>query len=671
MNITRHTTQLHNLNKPKLFWVFISLISFIYLIVAVNNPISVLAWQGFDDMLFINHAQSLAEGRWLGKFDELTLVKGPGYPLFLAFNYWLGLPITITHAIFYGLSLLAISILVLKVSKSYFLAALLFSITLFDPRVFELSRIMRDAIYSGQVILIITFFSYSLLIDTSRKHQFWSSILSGLLLGWFWLTREEGIWLIPGLVFLSMYAAIYNKHRTNKISIITPILISIVAFATILITFSLVNKIAYGDFGSVDVKEKNFQSAIKAMESVRQGNQIPYLSVPRDVRTEIYKISPAFSELKKYIDPENTTSQWEAGGCLFRPTTCGDIGNGFFFWAVRDAAGKAGYYASPEKAANFYAKILADIRHACNDKRLKCESNSIPYMPPINSEQLKSIPSVVLSILDSTLSAGTLYSTTPWKIWGPEYTFNRAISLLNYPAHYPMIGLAGDVEIAGWYHNESKGDDWFTIKTSDDYNQSLPVDLLRNESNDLVTTFNDKTATHQRFLIKTRCSDGCQLTFSSALKPVFIAPLNSTEKYLSNGNTTLAFDYISMTNNVNKSENVRTNFSFGVRSFIHPIYSILLPIMLVSGFLTFLLSCFFAIKKSDYSILLAIAGVCWISITVRAVILILVDISSFPAITVPYMQPIFSLSLIASILSIGALSKFFRQMANIDNPLKK
>jgi hypothetical protein len=656
-------------NEYKTFWIFITLVSIFYLIVALHTPLSVLAWQAYDDMLFINHAQSLAEGRWLGKFSELTLVKGPGYPFFLAFNYWLGLPITFAHALFYCLSLLSISLLVLKISKSFLLATLVFLITLWDPRVFELNRVVRDAIYSGQAILVITIFSYLLLSNNESKNHVKLSVLSGVLLGWFWLTREEGVWLIPSLVFLIIFAFIRNKHQSNKIKIIRPILISFVTFAATLFIFNLGNRIAYGDFTGVDLKEKNFQSAYKSMESIRIGEQIPFVSVPRKVRMQIYKISPAFSELKKYIDPEESVSVWEAGGCSFRPTSCGDISNGFFYFALREAASKEGYYSSPKKASEFFKLINTEIQNACNENRLVCEVSHIPYMPPITIEQIKSIPATLQASIYSIFSAGTFYDSTPWKIWGPEYTFNRALSILNYPAHYPMIGKSSNVELAGWYQRKGKGNDWFQLMANDDYNVNIPYDLRRVESPDLVKSFNDKSAAKQRFKINTRCSEGCKLTFISSVGTNVVLSLKQPQKYISNNDITIAFDYINTDNNTTEAEFTRIKFSSTARSLFYKLYKLLLPTLLSLGLLCFVLSCYFSFKRSTCSLILVVSGTCWLSIITRAAILTMVDISAFPAVIVPYMQPIFTLSIIASILSIGALLHFRRKDAIIKHEL--
>ncbi len=43
-----------------------------------------------DDLLFIRLAQNLAQGQWLGPYDNLTLSKGPFYPLWIAVRIQVG-----------------------------------------------------------------------------------------------------------------------------------------------------------------------------------------------------------------------------------------------------------------------------------------------------------------------------------------------------------------------------------------------------------------------------------------------------------------------------------------------------------------------------------------------------------------------------------------------------
>ncbi len=538
----------------KIYWGLILVFSVFYLILAVNTPLSLIVWQRYDDMLFINHAQSLTEGRWLGQFSELTLIKGPGYPFFLALNYWIGLPISFTQALLRCIAFAMLALLIVKVSKSYLLALLVFLIALWDPRILELSRILRGTIYPSQAVLVITLFSFSLFFFKKDVRRYVLPVICGLMLGWFWLTREEGIWLMPGLIFLSLYAAIRNKYQPNSVGTLLPISIIFVIFVATQLSFSYANMLSYGKFVGVDIKEKNYQAAMKSMESIRVGEQIPFLTISRAVRKEIYKISPAFSEIKEYLDPTGKASPFEKGACQFRPATCGDIGNGFILWAVRETAAKKGHYSSPENASSYFRQVHDDIQNACNANQLECETNYIPYMPPITLGQFKMVGGAFHSLWKKMSSGGKLQTASRQKVTGTKQNFRRALSFLNYPFHYPGTGVSSD----------------------DDFLSNNP-------------------------------------------------------------------GYV---------------FSLKMRTFLHRVYSMFMPYLNVCGILAFLVSCFFVIRRADYPIIWALAAVCWISVASRSVILVLVHISSFQAITLPYMQPLFTLSKIASILSFGVLVYF-------------
>ena len=57
---------------------------------------------GLDDRLFLELAQHLVRGEWLGPYTETTLAKGPFYPLFIAGAFLVGLPLFLTQHLFYA-----------------------------------------------------------------------------------------------------------------------------------------------------------------------------------------------------------------------------------------------------------------------------------------------------------------------------------------------------------------------------------------------------------------------------------------------------------------------------------------------------------------------------------------------------------------------------------------
>ena len=70
------------------------------LFLVLNLPIQIWPYAVHDDGLFMRLATNIASGHWLGEFNQFTLMKGPGYPLFLAVTSLSSLPLSATHALF-------------------------------------------------------------------------------------------------------------------------------------------------------------------------------------------------------------------------------------------------------------------------------------------------------------------------------------------------------------------------------------------------------------------------------------------------------------------------------------------------------------------------------------------------------------------------------------------
>ena len=226
----------------------------LYLFVRTNTPLSILAYLGLDDALFMKLGRHLANGEWLGPYDQTTLVKGPGYPLFLALNNWLGISISLSTALLHCASITLFVAAVRKPIRSDFLSGLLLLMLLWHPLPLsgDLQRVFRDNIYYAQVLLFLALLYYALFSGVSERAK---SILAGgagLALGWLWLTREEGIWIVPGVAFV-LLAAGYRAHRRGRIRRFgTLILILFAVFASTQVALRVVNQWNYGSLVAVD-----------------------------------------------------------------------------------------------------------------------------------------------------------------------------------------------------------------------------------------------------------------------------------------------------------------------------------------------------------------------------------------------------------------------------------
>jgi len=623
----------------------------------VNTPLTILVWQNYDDNLFIRLGEYLAAGHWLGPYSQFTLMKGPGYPAFLALSHWSGLPITFTQGLFCCLALVVLSLVSLRATRSRLVALAIFVVPLLDPRIFEVSRILRDCIYFSQSILIIAVVSYCLFLSNGIRARLVSAIVAGALFGWFWLTREEGVWLLPAMVVLVFFAFLRKRTHLTTMKWLSPTLVAVGAFISVLTLFAAINFFIYGMFVGVDFKERNFQAALSALESVQIAKPISYVNVPRAARMQIYAVSPHFAELRPYLDPRPGPSPWEAGDCPFRPTACGDIGNGFFTWALRDAAAAVGAYKSPKTASRFYKAISKEIRSACARRQIRCVKNFIPYIPRMTSEQIREIPSSVAVLLHEVVKLGVDPGFTHIDVTGPDDEFRSALTFLNHPIHYPMSNARHtDVEVRGWYHNPKAGNEWFSMSVSDQKDKALPYSLSRLASPDLVQDRHDQRASRQRFLLRTRCDAGCTLHFTAndgVTRAVVIGDSAALKtRFLQVGSSLLALDAITVKHESTVYDDKRVILASRIRAVLYPIYRVLLPPLLGLGVLSFFVGCYRAVRRRDYPIILAIVAALWVSVLTRSVILVLIDVSSFPAMIAPYLLPIYIFSVVASILSL-------------------
>ena len=216
-----------------------------------------------DDRLFINLAYSLIHGNWLGSFSQFTLMKGPGYAFFLALTHIIGLPLFLSVAIFHTIAVSFFAWCVYRLSRSRLFTSLLFSAVLFVPLVISNGRVIRDQIYPDQFLLGLSALIFSLFIADTLLKRSSSAILAGLTFAWLWLTREEGVWILPSIGVLIAFALVQCwRRRCLKQILLSSVCVCLLSFLCVHFAFQFTSQQVYGKFVGVDIKEKNFKEAL-------------------------------------------------------------------------------------------------------------------------------------------------------------------------------------------------------------------------------------------------------------------------------------------------------------------------------------------------------------------------------------------------------------------------
>jgi hypothetical protein len=422
------------MRKPWVVYLFMAILVTVYVIAYVNAPISIYATADKDDGMFITLGRHLANGQWLGPYNQFTLVKGPGYPALLAASSWLGISVLMAHALVHCGAVSTFVVLSHRFIKSLLISAVLFLLLLGNPTLFGgLLRVFRDPIYSGQVLVFFAAFAYALLAAESRAQRIFYAVLAGLFLGWLWLTREEGLWVVPAAMLLAAAALLRAFRLGSSRNVVGVLLITLVVFATLQAGFRGLNWWHYGKFVGVEFKEANFENAVRQLQGVRSGGVIPGVSVTRAARAQIYPVSPTFATLKGYLDG-SVGESWEQYSCSIIPGTCGEISAGLFIWMLRDAATVAGHHKTPTDASNFYGQIAAEVSAACANGALDCNPQMLALMPQTDWQQLSQFPQHLYKAFHLLIWSGRgLDGSGPST--GNEELLGPGLRFLNYPLH--------------------------------------------------------------------------------------------------------------------------------------------------------------------------------------------------------------------------------------------
>jgi len=539
-------------------------LSLFYLLLASNLPVSIYTTVAHDDAWFVDRARDLVSGNWLGDFNQMTLIKGSGFSLLLAVNHLLGLPVTLMLAMIYLVSCLILSLVLFKAGLPRWLVLVLFLFLLFQPALMP-TRIIRDNIYYSFLLTALAG-TIHLVTRQRQKTSYRIIIISGLSLGYFWIIREEGVWILPGFFILFIY--ILSKQPDDKTGILARLKVTGIYFISAAIfplLIGLANYSHYGKYEQVDFKDKHFVDVLNALNSVEAGPEIPYLPVPQKKRAVIYQISPAFAQLQTYF--EGVGLRWSAPGCAFYPHTCGDYAGSWFMWALRDGAALLGYYETPGDAERYYHKITQEINMACKKQIVTCRSNPVPFMPKVTWNSISQIPvKIIEGMILTTYQVGV--PLTGGHSWPPADKLESTVKFLGSPEYIPMSEKAARIE-----------------------NKVVSYD-----SNDL----NDSLV-HANIYLK--------------LKAALIFVYEKISIYI---------------------------FLTGIAAFL---FSGLL-ILFRSIYLTDLITISFAV---------------WVLYFSRIMLLALIDVSSFPAITQLYLLPAYPLMTIASVMSVYA---FYEALKN-------
>jgi hypothetical protein len=622
----------------------------LYLFLAAHSPLAILASARHDDALFVRLGQELAAGRWLGEYDHLTLIKGPGYPLFLALVSWSGLPLTIASALLHCAAAALVGVVLYRLTLSVVFARVAFLALLWLPTALSWSmlRVIRDSIYPDLVLLAVATLWYAWFAARTTTIRVATGLAGGLLLGWVWLTREEGAWLAPLLVvaLLAAGAARMRSAEHRSLAAWAAILATAAGFSIPPAAYRTANYLRYGAFVGVEVTQRDFVRALAALKSVRAGADIARVPVTRAARERIYAESPSFAALRPVLDP--ATGPAFQSGCRYYPETCGEIAGGWFLWAVRQAAREAGRMSSPTATAGFFRQLAEEVEAACAAGRLECDRSGPALMPRVAAGQWATAPQKALT----ALSRAALRNLEDEPMAESSGEITATLEFLNHPAALPLDGEFPRVRLDGWFHRPDGS--WFGARVRSAEGEFGEMILVRRPSPEIADHVGDPKATQNRFTAEGRCEPGCSLVFEGTggggRVRVEVAPLVGKGKFLRLGRGSLVIDHVYLSDPDRPEPPAR--FASLVLRQLRRLYSRLLAPLFALGALALAFATVRAIRDRHFGPLLLLALGAWLAALARLALLVVISLSAFPGLSYHYLPPATAMALLGSLCAL-------------------
>jgi hypothetical protein len=625
-------------------------------------PLAALADFVHDDALYVKLGGHLARAEWLGPYDESTLAKGPGFPLFVAVAYRAGIPLLLAGRLLFAAASGLFVLALLPLFRGRGVPLLLFGALLFNPVV--VTRAAREVLYPSLTLLTLAgaaglFLSF----PTFRSRAVGWASLCGLGLGALWLTREEGIWIVPAVGTLLAAtvvrtAALHGRTRLLGEAVSLALLPAGILGA-VLAGVAFVNLRVYGSFSVRESSSEPFLSAYGSLVRIRSFPPVPRVPAPRELRLRAYAQSPALRSLEPHLEGE-VGRRFTAASEALMPEAKGEIGAGWLQFALRESAAESGRYRDARTAASFWEQVARELDDACDQGRLPCGPNPRSMTPRGAASQLPAaladLPRTLAFLASSVDSAPALRD--PGSSRGPKGS--RAVfARLTREKLAPAQDEPRWIRLIGWAYLKGRGPVDWRVRRSD--GTSVPFGVRRLPSGDVAVVLGAPEAQNARVELLASCPGPCFVELADSGEPLVAFDPSSPGERTGSPPAALALSVdgveiaspLAAPGDYERNEKRRTGLrrvAAAYRGFLTPAFP--------SALLLFVLAAGVTVLRRRNARAVVVTGAILMGMVSRVVLLDVIERTSFPALHYLYLAPayplLYSFVVLAVVAAAGA-----------------
>ncbi|SEO23836.1 hypothetical protein SAMN05216227_10692 [Pseudorhodobacter antarcticus] len=405
---------MHTEDRSRLvFLLTFAVVIIFYLALIRDYPILALTFAGHDDALFFRGLENIKRGNWLGRYDNLTLAKGPLLSMVGALSTSIGIKAKFFEAVLYAASIATFAYFVRRLGLSRALVLVLVILLISNPYIWSDSgrRFLREGLYVSSAMMVLCL-TVMMVRARENKTVIRYSIGVGLFLGCMYLNREEDIWIISGVVLVIILSVLRKALRDGvNLNFSLPRSFAVcLLFTGVGVGLSVgpvlfANKIKYDRAIVSEFRAPEFKAAIGALMRVGDKHPSGYVPVPQAAMQTVFETFPVTKSIQPYWSA--LSANWSVAGQNLIPGYSGEVAGGWFVWAFRDAVAMAGHYETAAQARAFYTELAAEINAGCDEGIIECRPRRDTLRPELLPERFPDFLTGWWSALVYTTSLAT------------------------------------------------------------------------------------------------------------------------------------------------------------------------------------------------------------------------------------------------------------------------
>ncbi len=360
-----------------------------------------------DDALLFEYAQLKTH---FSSANDLSLVKCMGYPLFLQFNRFIHIPISITISLLWSVAALSVYSLLKKiVSNCKFVRIFAFVYILFLPVAFE--REVGVKLYRNQIIEPLIIIVFSLIVSFAydvfnNKPRILKSIVLGCSFTFLFYIKEDSIWMLPCMfvLFLPAFIKIIRKSINDKslTKYSKHICCLLIPFMILFVSSNIYKAINYHYFGVYEIQtrtEGELGEFCSNIYKIKSDDTTYRIWASKDA---IQKAFVASDTLRSIENLENAVllPGWGRNATDDKEFILGD----FLTWVLRLELFNTGNWTSEREVSDLFKQVNDELEEAFNNGTLE-KNDLIFLLPSAGGKTPREILSLIPCIFNSFKNA--------------------------------------------------------------------------------------------------------------------------------------------------------------------------------------------------------------------------------------------------------------------------